>query len=159
MNTWYNVKFILNTETKTFDTYINNQAVATGTFFRGSAADEVSRIKFTTDSASNNTVNYIDNVYAGQLDYNFISASVTDSVVEALIVQGDKPADIYAAAYYDKRLLSVCILTPENQNLATLTMATGSFEGDITKATTFKVFAFEKGSINDLCISYTCQKQ
>lgn len=70
-NTWYNVKFVIDTTTQKLDVYINNECVASNVDFRVADATKVSRILLATNAGSsdlsNNTVNYYDNIYAGPL--------------------------------------------------------------------------------------------
>ena len=67
-NTWYNVKFVIDTTAQEMDVYIDNELIKSGVDFRVSDATKVSRILLATDTGnSTNAVNYFDNIYAGPL--------------------------------------------------------------------------------------------
>ena len=152
-NRWYDIKFVFDSDMQTFDLYIDDELVADDCTFRFASVSNVARIKFATDSSSANTVNYIDDVFIGELNYKVIDAEVTGTGLKTNVLHDDYAADIYIATYNSTGyLLSVNALDTADFNLAKLADVEGRISPD---GNTYKVFIFENGGLTPLCNAFT----
>ncbi len=154
---WYNIRFIVNTASKTVDLYIDNELKAANQHFRINSAVNMTRIKFTTDSSADATTNYIDNVYAGPAKGpSILTASLTNNTsISATVINGADNVNIFAAAYgTDNRLLAVSKLTPASTTAGTVTKATGAFASRLSGIKLFRVFIFDSSNLASKCNPY-----
>ncbi len=156
-NAWHNFKFVINTYTQTYDVYVDNELVKAGVDFRSADATKLSRVKLTSNGGTSGTLNYYDNIYAGELNYEVIDAKVTETGLTAKVLHDDYAADIYIATYDSTTgcLLSVDVLDTADSNMTKLADVKGTLSrvGD-----TYKVFIFDDGGIVPLCNAFTKTK-